>query len=79
MAADGELMAYLHDGFWHPMDNSRDYQHLNGLWNNQEAPWACWQEPPQRAVDAACRCVNVNDGEPLRIATDEPFQLDRKL
>ena len=50
LAHDGELMAYLHDGFWHPMDNSRDYQHLNGLWNRQEAPWACWQKPPQRVA-----------------------------
>jgi glucose-1-phosphate cytidylyltransferase len=50
LAQDGELMAYLHDGFWHPMDNSRDYHHLNGLWARQEAPWACWQRPPQRAA-----------------------------
>jgi glucose-1-phosphate cytidylyltransferase len=40
LAADGELMAYPHDGFWHPMDNSRDYQYLNGLWAGGSAPWA---------------------------------------
>jgi glucose-1-phosphate cytidylyltransferase len=40
LAADGELMAYPHDGFWHPMDNSRDYQHLNALWASGQAPWA---------------------------------------
>jgi glucose-1-phosphate cytidylyltransferase len=40
LAGAGELMAYLHDGFWHPMDNSRDYQHLNGLWASGQAPWA---------------------------------------
>jgi glucose-1-phosphate cytidylyltransferase len=50
LAHDGELMAYLHDGFWHPMDNSRDYQHLNGLWSRQEAPWACWQGAARRAA-----------------------------
>ena len=32
LARDGELMAYPHDGFWHPMDSSRDYQFLNDLW-----------------------------------------------
>ena len=40
-------MAYLHDGFWHPMDNSRDYQYLNDLWNRGEAPWT-WAQPPER-------------------------------
>jgi glucose-1-phosphate cytidylyltransferase len=36
---DGQLMVYKHDGFWHPMDTSRDYHLLNDLWNNQNAPW----------------------------------------
>jgi glucose-1-phosphate cytidylyltransferase len=40
LAEDGQLMAYLHDGFWHPMDNSRDYQHLNALWASGQASWA---------------------------------------
>ena len=35
-------MAFRHDGFWHPMDNSRDYKHLNELWDAQEAPWKTW-------------------------------------
>ena len=48
LARDGELMAYLHDGFWHPMDNSRDYHHLNALWDRGEAPWARPQAPAQR-------------------------------
>ena len=50
LAHDGELMAFKHYGFWHPMDNSRDYQHLNGLWGRGEAPWACWQRAAQRAA-----------------------------
>ena len=40
LARDGELSAYLHDGFWHCMDSSRDYQHLNQLWASGAAPWA---------------------------------------
>ncbi len=39
LAHQGELMAYLHNGFWHPMDSSRDYQYLNELWNKCRAPW----------------------------------------
>jgi glucose-1-phosphate cytidylyltransferase len=50
LAKDGQLMAYLHDGFWHPMDNSRDYQHLNGLWASGQAPWAA---PHRGAVPTA--------------------------
>ncbi len=42
LARDGELAAYLHNGFWHCMDSSRDYQFLNELWSRGEAPWrAC--------------------------------------
>jgi glucose-1-phosphate cytidylyltransferase len=46
LARDGELMAYEHDGFWHPMDTSRDYRILNDLWNTGHAPWRIWPEPP---------------------------------
>ncbi|MCI0379458.1 MAG: glucose-1-phosphate cytidylyltransferase [Gemmataceae bacterium] len=42
LARDGELMAFLHQGFWHPMDNSRDYRHLNELWEQRQAPWRVW-------------------------------------
>jgi glucose-1-phosphate cytidylyltransferase len=39
LAADGELVAYRHEGFWQCMDNSRDYQFLNQLWAEGRAPW----------------------------------------
>jgi glucose-1-phosphate cytidylyltransferase len=42
LAADGELAAYLHRGFWHCMDSSRDYEALNALWAGGAAPWATW-------------------------------------
>lgn len=42
LAAAGELMAYRHDGFWHPMDTLRDAQHLEALWHGGEAPWKVW-------------------------------------
>jgi glucose-1-phosphate cytidylyltransferase len=45
LAREGELMAYLHNGFWQPMDNSRDYKYLNELWATGQAPWKCWEAP----------------------------------
>jgi glucose-1-phosphate cytidylyltransferase len=43
LAADGELMAYRHDGFFHAMDTYREYLALNELWTRDEAPWRVWQ------------------------------------
>ncbi len=43
LAAEGELMAYRHAGFWHPMDTLRDKTYLEQLWENQQAPWKGWQ------------------------------------
>lgn len=42
LAADGELVAYEHDGFWQPMDTLRDKNHLEELWDSGEAPWKTW-------------------------------------
>lgn len=42
LASDGQLMAWRHDGFWHPMDTIRDSQHLNELWGSGTAPWKTW-------------------------------------
>jgi glucose-1-phosphate cytidylyltransferase len=50
LARDGELMAFRHDGFWQPMDSSRDFKYLNDLWNADKAPWKTWERPRLRAV-----------------------------
>ena len=50
LARDGQLMAHLHNGFWQPMDNSRDYKYLNDLWSQGDAPWKTWEAPRLRAV-----------------------------
>jgi glucose-1-phosphate cytidylyltransferase len=42
LAADGELMAYRHDAFWHPMDTLRDKRQLEALWAGGLAPWKVW-------------------------------------
>ncbi len=50
LARAGELMAYTHHGFWHPMDNSRDYRFLNELWDTRQAPWSLWDRARPRAA-----------------------------
>jgi glucose-1-phosphate cytidylyltransferase len=39
LAEKGELMAFKHTGFWHPMDTLRDHRFLEGLWNREQAYW----------------------------------------
>jgi len=42
LAADGELMAWHHRGFWQPMDTLRDKNQLEELWRQARAPWKVW-------------------------------------
>ncbi len=43
LAADHQLAAYRHDGFWQCMDTLRDKVLLNRLWAEQKAPWKLWE------------------------------------
>jgi len=43
LAADGQLMAYEHHGFWQPMDTLRDKTYLEELWASGKAPWKTWR------------------------------------
>jgi glucose-1-phosphate cytidylyltransferase len=42
LALSGQLSAYLHHGFWQPMDTLRDKTHLEELWADRKAPWKTW-------------------------------------
>jgi glucose-1-phosphate cytidylyltransferase len=42
LVGDQQLMVFEHDGFWQPMDTSREYQLLNSLYEKGEAPWVRW-------------------------------------
>jgi glucose-1-phosphate cytidylyltransferase len=42
LAADGQLVAHRHDGFWHCMDTLRDLRLLETLWETADAPWKVW-------------------------------------
>ena len=39
LAADGQLMAFRHQGFWQCMDTPRDLALLNRLWQQGNHPW----------------------------------------
>lgn len=43
LAADGQLMAFKHDGFFYAMDTYREYEFLNDLWTKKQAPWKVWE------------------------------------
>ena len=42
LASQDELMAYNHNGFWHPMDTLRDKLLLEDLYNSNKCPWKIW-------------------------------------
>ena len=42
LAADGELRAHRHEGFWDCMDTYKDAVELNDLWASGAPPWTAW-------------------------------------
>lgn len=49
LAVQGELMSYVHEGFWQCMDNIREKQLLERLLTEGRAPWKKWErEVPQK-------------------------------
>jgi len=42
LAAEGQLMAWEHNGFFYAMDTYREYEYLNDLWQKNQAPWKVW-------------------------------------
>ncbi len=45
LAAEGQLMAYRHEGFWQPMDTLREKELLESLWQSGGAPWKIEKRP----------------------------------
>lgn len=43
LVEEGELMSYVHKGFWQCMDTKREMDMLEKLWNNGQAPWKVWE------------------------------------
>ena len=42
LAAEGNMAAFVHGGFWQCMDTLRDHQKLQELWESGKAPWKIW-------------------------------------
>jgi glucose-1-phosphate cytidylyltransferase len=42
LAAEGQVVAYRHEGFWQCMDTLRDVRLLESLWSEGRAPWRVW-------------------------------------
>lgn len=43
LAAEGQLMAFRHTGFWQPVDTIRERELLESLWMAGNAPWKTWE------------------------------------
>jgi len=43
LAKEGQMSAYLHRGFWHPMDTLPHKNYLEQLWQSGKAPWKVWE------------------------------------
>ena len=44
LAKEGELMSYIHEGFWQCMDNIREKEILEKMIAGKKAPWMKWDE-----------------------------------
>ena len=44
LVAKGELMSYIHKGFWQCMDTSREKDLLERMWSTNNAPWKVWND-----------------------------------
>ena len=53
LAADGQLHAYRHTGFWDCMDTYKDAVALNDLWAGGDAPWRVWEQATPPAEGSA--------------------------
>ena len=50
LAAEGQLTAHTHTGFWRCVDTQRDMEALNAEWAAGEAPWKVWDRPAAPAA-----------------------------
>lgn len=53
IAAEGQLMSYIHHGFWQCMDNIREKTFLENLLMDNKAPWKRWERQVPNPEKAA--------------------------
>ena len=44
LAAEGDMTAYFHNGFWQCMDTKREKDKLEEMWASGQAPWKLWED-----------------------------------
>ncbi|MGB8535470.1 MAG: glucose-1-phosphate cytidylyltransferase [Acidobacteriaceae bacterium] len=59
LAAEGQLMAYRHTGFWQCMDTIREKKILETYWESGNAPWKTWEES-NASISNGARGVHRN-------------------
>ena len=58
LIAEKKLMAYPYEGFWAAMDTLKEKQHLEGLLESGQAPWARWERNGVRVGADSTRISN---------------------
>lgn len=58
LAAEGNLEAFKHHGFWQPMDTLRDRIYLERLWKSRSAPWHLWSKIQKTPAAASPEAVH---------------------
>ena len=53
LAQEGQLMSYIHTGFWQCMDNIREKSMLEKLLAEDKAPWKRWERSVPEIPDYA--------------------------
>ena len=53
LASEGQLMSYMHKGFWQCMDNIREKSMLEKLLAEDKAPWKRWERSVPEIPDYA--------------------------
>lgn len=53
LATEGQLMSYIHEGFWQCMDNIREKSLLEKLLAEDKAPWKRWERTVPNIPDFA--------------------------
>jgi glucose-1-phosphate cytidylyltransferase len=43
LSKENQLSAFKHTDFWHPLDNLRDKNQLEGMWDSGNPPWKSWK------------------------------------
>ncbi len=44
LAKEGQLMSYVHKGFWQCMDTKKEKDMLEKYWESGKAPWKLWED-----------------------------------